>query len=257
MQEPWFYCPSLRCGDNALDEAETRHASQSRRLRPGDTLTVFDGAGHVAVATLSPPPGVTALPAATDSRRGKRRHGAIIHVAAIQEIPRASRALTLVVPACKGARLDWLVEKCTELGVTQIILAEFERSVVHAGAQHVEKLSRTAIEACKQCRRAWLPHIEAGVDLAAAAVPGVNAALLVAHRDVAAPSLAEWLARGLPAAGKLTVVIGPEGGLSPPELDALHCLGAQVVCLAEHVLRIETAAIAVAAIWAAQVAGGG
>jgi hypothetical protein len=78
------------------------------------------------------------------------------------------RTLTLLVAACKGPRLDFLVEKCTELGVTRLVLTEFTRGVVHIGRRHAEKLRRTAIAAGKQCGRSWLPEIEAEMDLPAA-----------------------------------------------------------------------------------------
>jgi 16S rRNA (uracil1498-N3)-methyltransferase len=253
MQEPWFYCPNLQCGAIVLDDAEMRHALHSRRLRAGDTLTLFDGAGRVGQARILPGIGATGERGSTDLRRAARRPPAALAVDAIDEIPPSGRTLSLIVPACKGPRLDWLVEKCTELGATRLVLAEFERSVVHAGAQHVEKLRRTAIEACKQSRRAWLPQIETATGLPAASARGPNAALLIAHLEEGAPSLAEWLARHGPEAHELAVVIGPEGGLAPAEIEVLRAAGAQVVRLAEHVLRIETAAIAVAGNWASHV----
>lgn len=251
MHEPWFYCPILRCGEVALDEAEQRHALQSRRLRPGDALTVFDGNGHVGQARLLPEAEATE----TGQRRGRHRSPAAVLVDNIVDVRRPERTLTLFVPACKGPRLDWLVEKCTELGVTRLVLTAFERSIVQIGAAHVEKLQRTAIEACKQCRRAWLPRIEAGVTLADVARPGANAALLIAHLDQAASPLGQWLHEHLSDVRNLTVVVGPEGGLAPAEVNALSSMGGQMVRLAEHVLRVETAAIAVAASWAAMMEG--
>jgi 16S rRNA (uracil1498-N3)-methyltransferase len=160
--------------------------------------------------------------------------------------------LTLVVPGCKGARLDWLIEKATELGVSRFILAEFERTVVHTRPQHGRKLERTAIAACKQCHRAWLPQIQSGVALGQAVQAVADAALLVAHLSGDAPPLAKWLAAHHSTTANLAVVIGPEGGLAPAELDALMAAGGQLVCLAEHTLRVETAALAVAACWAAE-----
>ncbi len=251
MREAWFYCPMLQPGRVVLVESETRHAVQSLRLRPGDSVTLFDGQGHLARATiLDDVAGRPAEPGAQTTNRRRRRPITLV-VDAVQNVPSSARTLTLVVPGCKGARLDWLIEKGTELGVSRFILAELERTVVHAGPQHGRKLERTAIAACKQCHRAWLPRIQSGVPLGQAVQAVAGAALLVAHLSCEAPTLAKWLATHHSDAANLAVVIGPEGGLAPAELDALMAAGGQLVCLAEHILRVETAALAVAACWAA------
>ncbi len=163
VHEPWLFCPDLRTGPLVIDDTEARHALGSLRLRAGDALTLFDGRGHIARAALAIHESPTA---AARAHQSKRRQGAAVVVESISDVPAQDRTLTLLVAACKGPRLDWLIEKCTELGVTRIVLTEFARSVVHTGPQHTEKLRRTAIEACKQCGRAWLPLIETGVTLA-------------------------------------------------------------------------------------------
>lgn len=172
------------------------------------------------------------------------------HIEAIEEVSRPRAELTLIVAACKGPRLDWLIEKCTELGVSRIVLAEFERSVVRCGPRHVEKLRRTAIEASKQCRRAWLPEIAAGLSLAEAVAPCDGIPLLIAHPEPSAAALPDWLARHA-SERKLSAVVGPEGGLTPTEIVFLRSAGAVEVRLAETVLRVETAAAAIAACWGA------
>lgn len=241
---PRFYCPELSAGIVHWDDAEARHALQSLRLRSGDRVELFDGAGCVAVGELVPeetgPPGAT--------RRHKKAGPIEVRVTQLVEQVPPLDQLTLVVAACKGARLDWLVEKCTELGVTTLHLTEFARSVVHAGAKHVEKLQRTAIEACKQCGRNWLPTLRAGMALREAIVPGT--ALFVAHPDDESPTLATRLAHAGGAATHVTAVVGPEGGLTDEELALLAAAGGRRVRLATHILRVETAAVAIAAQWA-------
>ncbi len=247
MHTPWFYCPVLHAGLVELDEDQARHAQHSLRLRPGDKLTVFDGRGRVAEGTLQEP----ATTAAKARRHGRKT--TLAHSVCVDEpkhIPASRHSLSLIVAACKGARLDWLVEKCTELGVANICLCDFERSVVHVGAQHVERLTRVAIEACKQCRRAWLPHLQIAASVRQAWEERQQSHLLVAHPDPAARRLGDYLWSLHPQLSRITVVIGPEGGLSPNELDSLSVAGAQTVRLAEYILRVETAAVAVAATWA-------
>ncbi len=243
VDSPWFYCPTLHAGELLLSDAETRHAQGSRRLRAGDELTLFDGAGHVARGVLV---------ADTGSAQTRTRCTTQVRIEVVHELPPPSRTLTLITPGCKGGRLDWLVEKCTELGVTRLVLTEFERSVVHVGPQHVEKLRRTAVESCKQCRRAWLPEITSAAALAPACAAGGSGVLLVAHPDGSATPLAAALARGASHVEHVVGVIGPEGGLTPAELEYLRSRGGELVRLGEHVLRVETAALAFAACWAAR-----
>lgn len=241
MSEPWVYSERLQRGEQVLDEREQRHAFGSLRLRAGDALTLFDGAGRVARATV----------AAGERSRARPR----LRVDAVIDVAPPTRRLTLIVAACKGARLEWMVEKTTELGVSRLVIAEFERSVVHAGAQHVERLRRTAIEACKQCRRAWLPVIEAGTPLDRAIASRGEAPLLIAHPAEGSVAIGAWLQRqsGL---RELAVCVGPEGGLADGEVARLQAAAAALVCLGRFTLRVETAAVAATACWAAAEMGG-
>lgn len=251
MHDPWFYCPGLQAGRVALEDAEARHALQTLRLRAGAAITLFDGCGRIARAAVLEQDDAVRPGPQTAARRRQAR-GAVVHVERVQQIEPASSTLTLVLAPCKGERLDWAIEKCTELGVGRIVLAHFERSVVRAGPQHLARLQRTAVAACKQCRRAWLPHFAAGVsleDLLAAETP---AALLAAHPADEAPGFAEWLATQWPIFGELIVVIGPEGGLSDGELQRIAAAGGKPVRLARNILRVETAVLSVAAVWAAR-----
>jgi 16S rRNA (uracil1498-N3)-methyltransferase len=241
MREPWLYCPTLQPGRNVLAPSDTQHAVQSLRLHANDTVTLFDGLGRIGRAVL-----LAETASSPRAARGRQRKPPAFLVDTVQLAPPPPRTLTLIVPGCKGARLDWLVEKGTELGVSRFILTEFEHSVVHVGLQHVRKLARTAVEACKQSHRARLPQIEAVRTLAEAIAAVAGATLLVAHIDAHAPWLVEQ-----PPTSQRAVVIGPEGGLAPAELAAVQAAGGQIVRLADHILRVETAALAAAAQWPA------
>lgn len=244
MRETWFHVSDLHAGELTLDPGQARHAVQSLRLKAGDSLTLFDGEGRIAAGTLRPPD--------EGNRSSGRRKPAVarVQVSDVRQVPAPTRSLSLVVAACKGPRLDWFVEKITELGVTRLILADFDHSVVRVGPQHLDRLNRVALEACKQCRRPWRPRLAlAPTPLDAAATRG-EATLFVAHRQDGIPPLGAWLAQHGQAATDCVAVVGPEGGLSPDEIDALRHAGGQLVRLGEHVLRVETAALAVAAAWA-------
>ncbi len=242
MSAPWFYCTPLALGVTRLDEREARHAFTVLRLEPPAAITLFDGCGRVATATLR-----------QSADASPRRKNAVADVVIDQLTvhPRPAPTLRLVVAACKGSRLDTLIEKGAELGVTRIELAEFERSVVHLEPRHATKLRDTALAAGKQSRNPWLPELETGVPLERALDRTAGCALLVAHPDPTAESLLSVAHALVRSARDATVVIGPEGGLAPSELAQLSSRGARRVQLAPHVLRVETAALAVAACWAA------
>lgn len=249
MSEPLFYCAELSADRVTLDERESHHALHSLRMRPGNRVALFDGRGGIAQGVLRE----TDPANAADRRaRPKRQRNATVDITHVKRVDPPPLRLTLIVAGCKGPRLTWMVEKCTELGVTRLLLTEFERSVVHVGPGHVEKLQRTAIEACKQCGRVWLPTIEAGRSLQdALRTATAQGALLVAEPADNAEPLSTWLHAHKTTAADLTAIVGPEGGLTPSELDFLKASGAATVRLADHILRVETAAIAVAANWAA------
>ena len=182
----------------------------------------------------------------------KRGQPASVEVSAITSIPQPKPELTIVAPGSKGPRLTWMVEKLTELNAARILLTNFEHSVVRVGAGHAEKLQRTAIEACKQSRRAWLPLLGAADDLRGLLAAERPATLLVAHPEPGAPLLGTYLPSIKDEADVgVCVVIGPEAGLGPRDLALLHDSGGKLVRLGTTILRVETAAIAVAATWAA------
>lgn len=241
MDPPWFYHPDLQPGSIPLDEAEARHALGSHRLRPGDKLVLFDGQGRSAFGILQPD--------TTPSRSRKKHLHARVQVDYVQLEPPPARALTIIAAACKRNRLDWLIEKCTELGTTRLVFADFERSVVHKDQRHVEKLRRTAIEACKQCGRLHLPQLAVGTSLTGALQNTAPAALLVASLQPEASSFHDWLSDCNKQS--VRIVIGPEGGFSPTDQQLLNEHAAQPIRLARNVLRIETAAVAAAAVWSA------
>lgn len=168
-----------------------------------------------------------------------------------ERIPRPA-PLRLAVGAGDRDRFAWLVEKATELGVTEIIPLETERTAGVASrvrGPHVERLRRRALEAVKQCGAAWAPAVHETMPLAA----------FLARP----PEGPRWLAdaRGEPppygfGAGALTVLVGPEGGLSDGELGLARAAGFEPVRLGGQVLRFETAAIAAAACAAVARIGG-
>lgn len=236
MIPPWSFHPRLESGLLTLDPDESRHAHASRRLRPGDPIVLFDGLGSTACGTAAPP-------------RNQKRPDRLLSVL-VADVVRHDpppRRLTLFVSACKGPRLDWLIEKCTELDASRIVFTHFQRSIVLPHPSRADKLRRTAIEACKQCRRPWLPDVSLGSSLADALATR-DATLLLADPEPAGAPFFSWLLDN-PSRSDVAIIIGPEGGLTSDESRLCRASGATPVLLGTRVLRVETAAIAACAIW--------
>jgi len=152
--------------------------------------------------------------------------------------------LALAVAAGDRERFTWMAEKAVELGVTRLVPLETERTTGVASRiklSHIEKLRRVVLEATKQCGAVWAPSVEQPVDIS----------------EFLAGSLRGngWLADpagAVPAADlddtPLTILVGPEGGFSPEEREAILAAGYQAIALGLNTLRFETAALAAAAI---------
>jgi len=196
-----------------LDSADHHHLTRVLRLRPGDAVTVTDGAGGWRRCRLADDGGETLAPAG-----------------AVEHRPRAQPLLTVAFALTKGERPEWVVQKLTEAGVDRIVPFAAARSVVRwdggRADRNVERLRRVAREAAMQSRRAWLPEV--GALASFAQVAALDGAAL-AERAGAPPSLA-----------RPTLLVGPEGGWADEEREA----GLARVGLGPFVLRADTAALA-------------
>jgi 16S rRNA (uracil1498-N3)-methyltransferase len=150
--------------------------------------------------------------------------------------------LTLAIAPPKGDRFDWLVEKATELGLARLIPLICERSVVDPRSSKLERLRRTVVESCKQCRRADLLRLEPSAlwsDLVRTTVSS-GELRLIALQSGLPPGRWPRIAAGC----EVLLAVGPEGGFSPSEIDLARECGWHPVQLGPHVLRVETAGIA-------------
>ncbi|QET00629.1 16S rRNA (uracil(1498)-N(3))-methyltransferase [Cupriavidus pauculus] len=237
---PRFYVEAALAADAMLELPETvvRHA-QVLRLAPGDAVTLFDGHGGSHAATLV--------------ELGKRRAVVQIgaHDTAEAELP---FRVTLAQGLAGGDKMDWLIEKAVELGVSAIQPLQAHRSVVRLNGERAAKREAhwqaLIAAACEQCGRNRLPAlapvatVEAWLAAPPSPSPSPHARLLVSPRATASlPALAAaereaWLAGGV------TLLIGPEGGLAPEEEDMALRAGFTAVSLGPRILRTETAGLA-------------
>jgi len=231
------HLPPERIGADRADlTAAARHYLRDvLRLAPGDEVELFDGRGTAWTARIGP--GFEAL--ALSGRRETASGGPAIH---------------LLFALAKGEKVDWVVQKATELGAARLVPFAAERSVVRLepdkGAERAERWRRIAGEAARQCGRADVPEVATPVSLGAALAavpPGFR--LLVLHGEGGAP----LPALSLEGAPGVAAVVGPEGGLTAAELEACLAAGAARAALGPRTLRAETAAIAVVALLQAAV----
>jgi 16S rRNA (uracil1498-N3)-methyltransferase len=211
------------------------HLAKVLRARNGDELILFDGRG-------------TEFSAAVDTVRGARM---TVAVGAGRVVDRESPLrVTLIQCVPRGDRMDFVVQKATELGVACIVPVLSQRSVVKLDVgQAASKLlhwQAVAISACEQCGRNWLPRIESAqplLNFLGALPPAPDESLrLVLEPEVEAPA-ATANAAAAPVQN-VEFAIGPEGGFAPEELDAFQLTGFTPIGLGPRVLRTETAAIA-------------
>ncbi len=233
MAERRFHCPDLNLGVLTLTEAEARHARTVLRLRVGQPVTLFDGQGRWAEAHV----------------QSVGRDGVEVRVDRVETVSADHRPLPMTLAAAmpKAARQDVLIEKCTELGAAAIWPVLTERSVVRPKAGRVEHWKRVAISAAKQSGRLTLPQIVSPMpfEQLVADAARFDVRLFGATGDEARPLLDRLAEYERP--GMILIVIGPEGGLSQTEQDALVAAGAEPVSLGPFTLRTETAAIAAVA----------
>jgi len=213
-------------GDTISLPTSEAHHLKVRRARGGDRVRVVNGEGLVASGTLAEP-----------ARAG------LVQLDRVTTVPRPA-PLQLAVGAGDRDRFAWLAEKAAELGVTDLIPLQTERTANVASrvrGEHVEKLQRRAFEATKQCGAAWAPTVH---------LPHTLAELVTRHRgEILWLADPEGLVPEPPGpARSLLVAVGPEGGFSQAERQLLLEAGFHPTRLGSHALRFETAAIAAAVV---------
>ncbi|MGW0606293.1 16S rRNA (uracil(1498)-N(3))-methyltransferase [Streptomyces sp. NPDC002640] len=240
MTAPVFVVDELVPGGPTflLEGPEGRHAVSVKRLQPGEAVVLTDGRGRFTEGVVQ-------------AAEGKDRL-LVGQLTEVREEPAPSPRITVVQALPKGDRGELAVETMTETGVDAIVPWAAARCITQwrgeRGAKALGKWRATAREAGKQSRRTrfpevaelangkWVAELLAGADFAA-----------VLHEDREYPG--EPLATAaLPAEGEIVLVVGPEGGVSPQELELFAEAGAGAYRLGRSVLRTSTAGTAAVAL---------
>lgn len=232
-----FHLPPAATPDSplALTGREAHHALDVLRLRPGDAVTILDGAGHQFLCEI------------TSSTRSR----VSLAVKEKKFTPAPPCPVTLLTAIPKG-RIETIIEKATELGATRIVPLLTERTVVKikpaGAADKVEKWRQVAIEAIKQCGSPWLPQIDSPLTPAEFLARRENFELpLIACLQPGSRTPREYFQEFQTKHQRLPrsacVWVGPEGDFTPEEYAAVQSAGAQPITLGPLVLRADTAAI--------------
>jgi len=220
----------------ATDEA--RHLREVLRLKVGDEVHVFNGAGMEFRCSIE------------ESRRDSARLKVVGEVTPAR--PESPLRLNLAVALLKGEKFDLVVQKATELGVSKVTpvitkLADIRLRDEGDAAKRVARWQRIALEATKQCGRAVVPQITNPVSFASLVNEGRDqpaSYLMFSERN--GQSLNEAVSQMSAKPSEVTAMVGSEGGWADEELETARSAGWTIITLGGRILRAETAAIVVA-----------
>jgi len=232
MSAARFYCPPpLPSGQTLeLPPEAAHHASRVLRLRVNDPVQVFDGEGNALNAVIGEISGKRVVLEKLKPCPGEQPPA--LHIVLAQSM-------------CSSEKMDWIVQKATELGAVEIQPVQSQRSVAKLTSERAEKRTEhwrsVIISACEQCGRNTLPQAYAPQDFGTWLGKMRDAA---GTKFILHPEGAATLSQHPPLHGTVTLLIGPEGGFSEDELLMALRIGFIPILLGPHVLRTETAALA-------------
>ncbi|MFA5060238.1 MAG: RsmE family RNA methyltransferase [Candidatus Omnitrophota bacterium] len=233
-----FFCPQENFIQTTLtitDQKEIHHLKNVLRLKEGDRIVLFNGQGKEADATITSIAENAIEVSLSDIRQDEKKNFTII--------------LACAIP--KKAKFESIIEKCTELGVDEIIPLKTQRTeVIFSKEKMPDKVKRfqtVAINASKQSNRKTIPAIHPVLSLSEALKHIDNSTLaLIPHLSGKRKSLHEIMSQN-PHAKKIMFFIGPEGDFTPEEIALAIKSGSIAVSLGETTLKVDTAAISVVA----------
>lgn len=234
MADRYFVEAPITAERAVLTGSEAHHLGHVIRAKVGAEVVLFDGLGAEFLARVE--------------RLGKSE--VELRVLARYEVSRElSRKVTLAVALPKGERQRWLVEKAVELGVSQLLPLQTERGIVQPSENTLERLRRGVIEASKQCGRNKLMEVSTPASWTDFASIATGECRVLAHlaSDANSVSVAALYTR-LESAPSIVFAVGPEGGFTNHEVAVGIETNWQLVRLGPRILRVETAAVLLAAL---------
>lgn len=225
---PRFFIDGAADGRAYIAGADALHIAKALRMRPGEALTLCDGKGTDFEGVLETVTDRQVTVRITASRPSQAEH---------------TLAVTLYQGLPKGDKMDWIVQKAVELGVTAVVPVATRRSVARLEGKadkKQERWQRIAAEAAGQCGRGMLPSVERPLSWSQALSCLSGEPALVFYEGGGRP-LRELVT---PSTRRLSVFVGPEGGFDPEEIDAIRRQGGGVATLGPRILRCETAPLA-------------
>lgn len=217
-----------------IDGPEAHHILDVMRLKEKDPIQVFDGSGKFYQGRI------------LDTAHKKVK---VQIESVVEQVSRSNLGLTLIQALPKRERMDYIVEKCTELGIDFVIPVQTARTVVRLDRQRLgrrqRRWQRIAEEASKQCARTTIPQVQALVHWPQLLpkLARFDLKLLFCLDDETLKLRDVLRARAQRAVKKVALFIGPEGGFTPGEIRQARQAGCLAVSLGTHVLKSDTAAI--------------
>jgi 16S rRNA (uracil1498-N3)-methyltransferase len=224
--------PAELAGPLAALTGTDLHHCRVLRLRPGDTVRLGDGRGREVAGTL---------------RRLARDRAEVEVGSELRREAEPMPRVTLVQGLARGDKLDWTLQKATELGLHRFVPMASARSQVHpeeGGGRRRERWQEIARQAARQAERTFVPEVTEPCTFAQALDQVRAHDLAFLAYELAGPERA-WrrIAPGLPRPASVALLVGPEGGFTPEEADQAASAGAIPVGLGPNVLRSETAGL--------------
>jgi 16S rRNA (uracil1498-N3)-methyltransferase len=230
-----FFLPRKQIHDShgIVEGQELEHLRKVLRLKPGDHITVFDDSGWEHEAVIRSLGGAQGRIEILKSSIEARRESPL--------------QITLAVGLTKGDKLDFVVEKATELGVQTIIPFSSAFSVPKLDGRKIsartERWQKIALSATKQCGRTRVPEVEPLCSLQELLARSQPQAVKLFFWEKAAERSLRQLHDQFPSAQTALLTIGPEGGFSPEEAELARRCGFELAHLGRRILRAETAAV--------------
>ncbi len=224
MPVPYFYEPHLLSGNTSftLSEMSSKHCVQVLRMQEGDRIDLTNGQGYLFEASITAP----------------HKKNTLVTILAEKKFSAPSQSLTLGIALLKNAtRLEWLIEKATEMGVTAIVPMICEHTLFEKFK--LDRMQNIVQSAMIQSQQTWLPQLNAPLRFKDVIAQQKNAQKLIAH---CAPG-DKMDIKKVKAAQDCLLLIGPEGDFSKPEIELALQNGCQAIHLGPTRLRTETAGL--------------